>query len=236
MGVSSSLLTPKVLVPVIAGVVGLVGIGVGAYAVGELRGQSRYERFDNAQYQRGYGKDGDFGYGDRMGMQNGDDMGNRMGKGSHGMGMQTGMHMYMFDDSVPTTPITDSAKNAVLKALDDEHKAYATYLVIIDKFGEIKPFSNITRAEQMHIDALVQALSRYSVAIPENPYLDTEIAIEDSVEANCAVGATLEQENVDLYNSLLKDVEGFDDIILVFEHLKDASNYNHKPALERCSM
>jgi hypothetical protein len=233
------MLTPKMLVPVIAGIVGVVGIGIGVYAMVQMNnadnfGRNGYPRMGNEEgMQRGGFGDNSCGGNNpdcpRMGMGR-DQMGQGKGDGNRGA-----QHMTLFDQSAPITPITDEAKNAILKALDDEYKAYATYSVIINKFGPERPFSNIIQAEQMHIDSLIQLLDRYSVEVPENTYLESDIQIGSSIEANCTAGAELEKLNVDLYNSLLQDVEGFDDITLVFEHLKDASNLNHLPALERCS-
>ena len=46
----------------------------------------------------------------------------------------------------------------LLDALDDERKAEASYAVVIDKFGPVRPFSNIIEAEQRHASALERQL------------------------------------------------------------------------------
>ena len=49
----------------------------------------------------------------------------------------------------PLEEISQSEIEALDLAINDEYKAQATYQKVIDKFGEIRPFSNIIQAEQM---------------------------------------------------------------------------------------
>ena len=130
-------------------------------------------------------------------------------------------------------------QDAALIALDDEYKAFATYTVIIENFGEVKPFSNIVEAESVHIGALVTALEAAGVAIPENPYLNGEKArpvAPDSVQEACAIGVTAEIANAALYDDeLLPLVEDDAELTRIFITLRDASANKHLPAFERCA-
>ncbi|WP_447962675.1 hypothetical protein [Nitrospira sp. Ecomares 2.1] len=43
-----------------------------------------------------------------------------------------------------------NTKAMVLEALMDEYKARAFYRLVLNTFGEIRPFSNIVNAEETH--------------------------------------------------------------------------------------
>jgi len=130
-------------------------------------------------------------------------------------------------------------QNATLLALDDEYKAYSTYFVVIEKHGEIRPFTNIINAETGHISALVEALTADGIEIPENPYLNGEKPrpeAPDTVQASCALGVAAEIANAALYDDeLLPMVEGNEELTTIFNNLRDASNDKHLKAFERCA-
>lgn len=122
---------------------------------------------------------------------------------------------------------------ALRMALDDEYKAEATYLKVIDDFGNVRPFSNIVRSEQRHIQALIPFFSKYGVEVPENPYIG-QVPSYQSVKQACHAGVDGEVDNVALYDrifSLADDAE----LIQVFKSLQWASEYRHLPAFERCA-
>lgn len=131
--------------------------------------------------------------------------------------------------------ITMQAQDAILAALDDEYKAYATYDAIINKFGDVRPFSMIINSEQQHINSLITLLNRYNIEVPQNEYLNN-IQVTDSVAQACAIGVTAEIENAALYReTLIPAVEQYNDIKTVFEGLMNASQTKHLPAFERCA-
>jgi hypothetical protein len=53
---------------------------------------------------------------------------------------------------------------ALLEALDDQHKAQATYAQVLADFGDVPPFAKIIEAEERHIDALTRLMHRYELA------------------------------------------------------------------------
>ena len=59
----------------------------------------------------------------------------------------------VYDDQ----PLSETEAEALLAALDDEYKAWATYEQVIDDFGAVQPFTSVQRAEENHIAALVAA-------------------------------------------------------------------------------
>ena len=64
---------------------------------------------------------------------------------------------------------------------DGEFAASASYLAVIEKFGEVEPYVSIQAAEERHSDALVRQLTRLGVETPENPYIG-KIAAPDNLE------------------------------------------------------
>ncbi len=131
--------------------------------------------------------------------------------------------------------INNSAKSALLLAIDDEYRAYSTYVSVKEKFGEIKPFVNIAQAELRHIAALESLMTQYGIEIPKNPYLAPSPAAPESVSAACAIGVQAEIDNAKLYDEKLMPMsKGYEDIQTVFQNLRDASQERHLPAFQRC--
>lgn len=140
--------------------------------------------------------------------------------------------------SASAAELSAAAKSAVDRALEDEYRAEAFYAATIEKFGEVRPFSNIINAERTHAAALVTVMKSYGIAASANPYLG-DAAIKAAVPATlaeaCQMGVDAEIANRDLYAKfLLPAVAEYRDIVLVFENLRDASDQNHLPAFERC--
>lgn len=131
--------------------------------------------------------------------------------------------------------INNNAKSALLMAIDDEYRAYSTYVSVMEKFGEIKPFVNIAQAELRHIEALENLLIKYGIEIPKSPYLTSLLAAPESVSAACAIGVQAEIDNAKLYDEKLMPLsQGYEDIQTVFQNLRDASQERHLPAFQRC--
>lgn len=141
-------------------------------------------------------------------------------------------------DTAPAQ-LTADAEQAVLTALDDEYKAYSFYEAVMEKFGEVRPFSNIIRAEERHAEALIAILEGRGRPVPANPYASGSTplpAIPDSLQATCAAGVEAEIENAALYDDdLLPRVASYPEIHAVMVNLRDASQYRHLPAFERCA-
>ena len=128
--------------------------------------------------------------------------------------------------------LSDAEIEALHMALDDEYHALATYLSVIETFGEIEPFTNIAQSEQRHINALVNQFKKSGIPVPENPWLDSVMAF-DSVEQACQVGAEAEIANADLYKSLLEMTEN-PRLIRVFTNLSRASTESHLREFQAC--
>jgi len=135
--------------------------------------------------------------------------------------------------------LTDAQRDAALAALDDEYKAWAHYEFVMDKFGQVKPFTNIQRAEAQHISSVVAVLQADGTAIPENPYLDgthPKPDLPDTLAQACAAGVQAEIDNFKLYDDHLLPVAADNaELTRVFQGLRDASEFKHLPAFERCA-
>ncbi|MCB0032756.1 MAG: hypothetical protein KDE51_01955 [Anaerolineales bacterium] len=137
-----------------------------------------------------------------------------------------------FDYSSYTGPLTADEVNGLLLALNDEYHAWAVYGQVITDFGQIRPFTNIQRAEQNHINALVRLFNLYELPIPANPWIGAVPSFE-TVGAACQTGYEAEVINAELYAVLFASTER-PDIEQVYSALQQASNEGHLPAFERC--
>ncbi len=120
----------------------------------------------------------------------------------------------------------------LVEALDDERKAEATYAAIIERFGEVRPFSNIVHAEARHSRAIERQMERLGMAVPENGWIGKGAA-PATLAAACESAIAGEIENIALYDRLLPQIP---DVTTrsVLEKLRDASRDNHLPAFRRC--
>ena len=126
-----------------------------------------------------------------------------------------------------------SIEDALSLAINDEYKARATYKKVIGKFGEIRPFTNIVQAEEMHINLLLDIYDQTGFEVPADEWKD-RVPEFDSVAEACEAGAQAEIENAALYDSMLDSIHD-KEIIDTFTTLRDASRNNHLPAFQRCS-
>ena len=122
--------------------------------------------------------------------------------------------------------------DALLMALDDEYKAWSVYDQVIADFGDVRPFTQIMRAEENHIAALVTLFDRYGLDVPVNA--TDEVPHFDTLADACAAGVQAENDNAVLYDELFSTVDN-PDIIRVFTALQQASQIKHLPAFERCA-
>lgn len=113
----------------------------------------------------------------------------------------------------------------LLKALDDEYKAYSFYFSA-SEFGA--PFTNLLEAEANHINAIIFHLNELGAQIPANPYSFTT---PKSFEEAAVIALQNEQANVELYNTLVTN-ENDAQIIDTFYRLQAASYNNHIPSLQ----
>ncbi len=134
----------------------------------------------------------------------------------------------------PADELSKEIQDALYKAIQDEYKAKALYELTIDKFGSVKPFSMIVRAEEQHISSLKAIYDKYGLKIPEPEKIS--LSIPNTLSEVCKIGVNAEIENANLYKSeLLPKVSKYSDITSVFTNLMNASQEKHLPAFQRCA-
>lgn len=139
------------------------------------------------------------------------------------------------DLQYPADILPENVIESLNLAISDEYKAQTRYAQTIEKFGFIRPFSMIVRAEEQHISQLKALYDKYGIEIPENTW-EGAVQIPESIQEACKVGVVAEIENVNLYKEkLLPTVTEYSDIVSVFTNLMNASQNKHLPAFEKCS-
>ena len=119
------------------------------------------------------------------------------------------------------------------EALEDEYKARASYQCVLNKFGDVRPFSNIIASENWHIGALSVLFQKYDIAIPDDNW-ETKVEAPTSRLAACESGVAAEIENAAMYDRLIKLAEAYPDVQAVLRQLQRASQEDHLPAFQRC--
>lgn len=146
----------------------------------------------------------------------------------------TGTHAYA--SSVDTGAAAASLdvdytlEEMLVYAIEDEYLAQTEYDIIMDKYGVIKPFSSIIKAEANHISLLEPLFEKYDVAIPEKDW-ESLVVLPETLEASYAIGVEAEIKNIEMYESFLKE-DLPSDVRDVFEALMNASE-NHLSAFEK---
>lgn len=131
----------------------------------------------------------------------------------------------------PTGTITPASADALRAAWLDERRAQAFYGAVVEKHGQIRPFTNILNAEKRHEQAVATLMDRYGVSRPSKDSAD--VPGVPATIAECAkLSAQVERDNIGMYDRLLKDVTE-PDVRAVLENLRAASLKNHLPAFER---
>ncbi len=114
-------------------------------------------------------------------------------------------------------------------AIQDEYLARAEYDLIISEYGSIRPFTNIMKAEETHIDALLPLFEAYGIAAPADEGASHAVSVANLTTAFEA-GVNAEVNNIAMYETFL-DQDLPADVSAVFESLMRASE-NHLRAFQ----
>lgn len=109
-------------------------------------------------------------------------------------------------------------------AIQDEYTALAEYNLIMNTYGNIRPFSSIARAETTHISLLEPLFKTYGIEIPVNESSQI-VELPESLTEAYKAGVDAEVLNIAMYESFLKE-DLPSDVAAVFQSLKNASE-NH---------
>jgi hypothetical protein len=108
--------------------------------------------------------------------------------------------------------------------INDEYKARAEYVALVEMFGEVSPFTELIEAETQHISALANQFLVYGFDVPEDNG-SLYAVVPATLEEAYAIGVEAEVANIALYeNFLTQDLPT--NIERVFTNLMNASQ-NH---------
>ncbi len=158
--------------------------------------------------------------------------GNQFGQQNGTPGMNGSGLLLNLPDAVVDELPQDVIDLMIAGWLDEQH-AYAVYESVLAQFGAVRPFSNILNSEAQHAAAWELLFSRYGVAVPELPAFD--LPVFASAADACAVGASAEVANFDLYDTMMTAFAAYPDLTYVAQNLRDASEFSHLPAFENCA-
>ena len=128
--------------------------------------------------------------------------------------------------------LDDHTKTMVLEALIDEYKSRAFYRLVINTFGEIRPFSNIVEAEDAHARTLEILCGHFGIPLPRDDW-EEKLEPPSSVLEACQAGIQGEHENIAMYDRFLQQTK-VPEVLALFQRLQAASRQHHLPAFKRC--
>lgn len=130
-------------------------------------------------------------------------------------------------------PLDERVRAAIAEALADERRGEAFYARVLKDHGDVRPFTNILRAEARHAGFLADLLEARGLAVPEAEA--SAAPAHASVKEACAAAVEFETRNVALYDRLLAAGPLPDDVKRAFDHNRMASLERHQPAFGRCA-
>lgn len=131
----------------------------------------------------------------------------------------------------PAASSTDA--DALALALEDEYRAEAMYEAVMTAHGQVRPFSNIIRAEKRHSARVREEMTRLGIEYTDtNPFLGKITAPATLLEA-CQQGVDAEIENIALYDEILPTIAD-NQVKATLTDLQWASRERHLPAFQRC--
>lgn len=120
----------------------------------------------------------------------------------------------------------------MIDAIKDEYQARAFYSAVIEKFGPVRPFTNIVQAEDRHVQLWHALFSQYGIPVPEDTFAGN-VQAPDTLLAACQAGVEGEIANVKMYDQFLEFVQE-PDLRAAFLQLRHVSQNNHLQAFQRC--
>ncbi|WP_072622472.1 ferritin-like domain-containing protein [Spirulina major] len=131
-----------------------------------------------------------------------------------------------------TGRIDAQTQAAMIAAIEDEYHAHAFYTAVIEKYGAVRPFTNIVQAEERHAARLQTLFEQYGLPVPPDTFAGT-VAAPQSIAAACAMGIEAEILNVQMYDEFLTWVSepALRDL---FSQFRRVSSEKHQRAFERC--
>lgn len=124
-----------------------------------------------------------------------------------------------------------SLEQMLTYAIQDEYLARSEYETIMERYGSIRPFTNIIRAEEQHIALLQGLFVAYGFELPPDTSR-TRVTVPEDLKTAFETGIKAEVDNIEMYRRFLLETSGAPmppDVREVFERLK-AGSENHLAA------
>jgi len=119
-------------------------------------------------------------------------------------------------------------------AAEDEYIAHGEYVAIMEKFGTMRPYSNIIEAEEQHLAWLKAEYKTRGMAFPADGSA-SHVVVPANLKAAAQAGVDAEIANIQMYGSFLSRPELSKpenaSVKALFEQLKRASE-NHLRAFK----
>lgn len=135
--------------------------------------------------------------------------------------------------STAQTPVaTDQPiREALISAIDDERQAQAYYAAVLAKFGQVRPYTQLVKAEARHEEILVRYCEQNGIEVPANQWATPTVPLPATLEEVRQQSLTREVKNVEMYDEFLKTIKT-PALVTIFENLRSASLDHHIPALK----
>ncbi len=147
-------------------------------------------------------------------------------------------------DEIASDSLSNDEENGLIYMREEEKLARDAYTALYSKWN-LRPFSNITRSEQIHMNAILSLLTRYSLQDPvgangagifkdvvlQNLYSALLVQGNKSIIDALKIGATIEEVDIVDLQKHLKETNN-QDITFVYDNLMRGSR-NHLRAFAR---
>jgi len=138
---------------------------------------------------------------------------------------------------VPRGPNRPAPGPVVLEVMEVAWEAelflFDMYTSVLLDFPGDKPFTRIVDAEDRHVKALQKHYDKYDVTPPiPNTYLFEPFP---TLAEACDAAILAENEVVAIYNAFLTMTDLPENLLSLFETLRDVSQLNHVEAFDRCN-
>ena len=114
-------------------------------------------------------------------------------------------------------------------AVQDEYLAHGEYELIMEEYGDIRPYANISLSEETHLSYLREIYASYNMDFPEDESAEHVVLPESLLDA-AKTGVAAEIDNIAMYEKFL-EYDLPESIETVFIILRDGSE-NHLRAFQ----
>jgi len=145
----------------------------------------------------------------------------------------------ILDTYTPPDELSAEERDGLVFMREEEKLAHDVYIYLYAEWGK-QVFDNISQSEQTHTDAVLALLEKYEITDPvgdnaEGVFINTDLqTLYDDLTAEgsvalvnaLVVGALIEEIDIIDIQKLVDEVEGNQDIVIVYENLMKGSR-NH---------